>query len=267
LSHTQNRNKLDSSLATLQTGGNRGIGLAISRAIAAAGGNVAIIYRSSPEAPQVAERLAKEFGVTVKAYQADVSDLKRVHATFAQIDNELGTIAGVVANAGVAIVKPALEIEGREEFDFMYNTNVLGVFNTSQAAAKLWVAKDYKHGSIVVVSSMSSQIYNQAGLCKPLTHVFYNSSKAAVSSLAKALAAEWAPHSIRVNIVSPGYVATEQSGVHPKEVRQFHEASVPLGRYSEPKEHTGQVLLLLSPEYSSYTTGSEVFVDGGYLIY
>jgi len=249
------------------TGGNRGIGLAISRAIAGAGGNIAIIYRSSPGAPQVAENVAKEFGVTVKAYQGDVSDLKRVREVFAQIDKDMGTISGVVANAGVAIVKPALEIEGREEFDYMYDTNVLGVFNTAQAAAKLWIAKNFKQGSIVVVSSMSSQIYNQAGLCKPLTHVFYNSSKAAVSSLAKALAAEWAPHNIRVNILSPGYVSTEQSGVHPKEVRQFQEASVPLGRYSEPKEHTGQVLLLLSPEYSSYTTGSEVFVDGGFLIY
>ncbi|KAF8505028.1 NADP-dependent mannitol dehydrogenase [Hysterangium stoloniferum] len=249
------------------TGGNRGIGLAISRALVNAGGNVAIIYRTSKDAPSVAEKLAKEFGVTVKAYQADVSDLKRVREIFSQIDQDFGTIHGVVANAGVAIVKPALEIEGREEFDFMYDTNVLGVFNAAQTAAKSWIAKGFKEGSIVVVSSMSSQIYNQSGLCQPLTHVFYNSSKAAVSSLAKALAAEWAHHSIRVNIVSPGYVATEQSGVHPPEVRKFQAASVPLGRYSEPREHTAQVLLLLSPEFSSYTTGSEVFIDGGFLIY
>ncbi|KAF8583211.1 NAD(P)-binding protein [Ramaria rubella] len=239
---------LDYSTKTfVVTGGNRGIGLAISRAIAETGGNLAIIYRSSSDAHQVAENIAKEFGVIVKAYQADVSDLKRVREVFAQIDKDLGTISGVVANAGVAIVKPALDIEGREEFDFMYNTNVLGVFNTAQTAAKHWISRGFKHGSIVVV--------------------FYNSSKAAVSSLAKGLAAEWATHNIRVNIISPGYVATEQSGVHPQEVRDFQAASIPLGRYSEPKEHTAQVLLLLSPEHSSYTTGSEIFVDGGFLIY
>lgn len=148
----------------------------------------------------------------------------------------------------------------------MYNTNVLGVFFTAQAAAKHWIASGFREGSIVVISSMSSQIYNQVALNKPLQHVFYNSSKAAVSSMSKALAAEWAPHGIRVNIVSPGYVKTEQSGVHPQEARDFQAASTPLGRYSEPSEQAPQVLLLLS-EHSSYMTGSEVFIDGGFLIY
>ncbi|KAJ9117434.1 hypothetical protein QFC22_004284 [Naganishia vaughanmartiniae] len=248
------------------TGGNRGIGLAITRSIVSAGGNVAILYRSSASAPQVAEGLEKEFpGVKVKAYQCDVTDQKRVGEVFKIVGEEFegGIVHGVVANAGVAIVRDALEI-GEEEFD--YKTNVLGVFYTAQAAARIWIEKGFRQGSIVVISSMSSQIYNQEGLNKPLRHVFYNSSKAAVSSMSKALAAEWAPHGIRVNIVSPGYVATEQSGVHPKEVREFQSASVPLGRYSEPAEQTPQVLLLLS-EVSSYQTGSEVFVDGGYLIW
>jgi len=241
--------------------------LAITKALAGAGGNVAIIYRSSVEAPKVAQGLTEEFKVVIRAYQADVSDMGKVRTTFDEIIKDYGTIHGVVANAGVAIVKPALQIEGRDEFDYMYNTNVLGVFNIAQTVARFWVSKAFRKGAIVVVSSMSSQIYNQAGLCKPLEHVFYNSSKAAVSSLAKALAAEWAPYNIRVNIISPGYVSTEQSGVHPKEVCEFQEASVPLGRYSKPTEHTAQVLLMLSPEHSSYMTGSEVFVDGGYLIY
>ncbi|KAJ9105194.1 hypothetical protein QFC20_004329 [Naganishia adeliensis] len=231
------------------TGGNRGIGLAITRAIAFAGGNVAILYRSSADAEQVADKLGHEFsGQKFKAYKCDVTDQARVQAVFQEVlhDFKGGMIHGVVANAGVAIVKDALEI-GHEEFD--YKTNVLGVFYTAQAAAKIWVDKGYKNGAIVVISSMSSQIYNQEGLNKPLKHVFYNSSKAAVSSMSKALAAEWAPYGIRVNIVSPGYVKTEQSGVHPEEVRKFQCDSVPLGRHS------------------SYQTGSEVFIDGGYLIW
>ncbi|KAI5452833.1 hypothetical protein NCC49_006373 [Naganishia albida] len=250
------------------TGGNRGIGLAITRAIASAGGHVAILYRSSADAEQVAQKLGQEFpGQQFKAYKCDVTDQARVQAVFQEVLRDFtgGMIHGVVANAGVAIVKDALEI-GQEEFDFMYKTNVLGVFYTAQAAAKIWVDQGYKNGAIVVISSMSSQIYNQEGLNKPLKHVFYNSSKAAVSSMSKALAAEWAPYGIRVNIVSPGYVKTEQSGVHPEEVRKFQCESVPLGRYSEPQEQTSQVLLLLS-EHSSYQTGSEVFIDGGYLIW
>lgn len=248
------------------SGGNRGIGLALTRSIAEAGGNVAILYRSAKDAEEVAANLAKEFsGQTFKAWQCDVTKQTRVQEVFEEIAKEWGQIHGVVANAGVAIVKKALDV-GQEEFDFMFGTNVLGVFYTAQAAAKHWVDTKYTKGSIVVISSMSSQIYNQSALNKPLEHVFYNSSKAAVSSLAKNLAAEWAPHGIRVNIVSPGYVETEQSGVHAPEVRKFHESSVPLGRYSQPKEQTPPVLLLLS-EHSSYMTGSEVFVDGGYLIW
>ncbi|PWN52224.1 putative NADP-dependent mannitol dehydrogenase [Violaceomyces palustris] len=249
-----------------KTGGNRGIGYAISNAIAKAGGNLAIFYRSSTNAEKVAAEFASKYSIQCKAYQCDVSVMKQVRETVAKVVEEMGPISGLVANAGVATVKPALEIEDREEFDFMFGTNVLGVFNTAQTVARHWVDTGFKQGSIVIISSMSSQIYNQVGLNNPLCHVFYNSSKAAVSSLGKNLAAEWSQYGIRVNIVSPGYVKTEQSGVHSEEARAFQAASVPLQRYSEPDEQTSQVLLLLS-EFSSYQTGSEVFIDGGCLIY
>lgn len=135
----------------------------------------------------------------------------------------------------------------------MFGTNVLGVFNSAQTVARHWVETGFKQGkcpsvplcnaallivlsdstgSIVIISSMSSQIYNQVGINQPLCHVFYNSSKAAVSSLGKNLAAEWSKHGIRVNLVAPGYVKTDQSGVHPEEARQFQAASVPLQRVS-----------------------------------
>lgn len=202
------------------------------------------------------------------------------------------------------------------------DTNVLGVFNTAQTAAKHWIATGFKEGSVVIVSSMSSQIYNMAeGICKPLTHVSmpkvhtwtsmsYRGSPflgllqlfqsrclisgqsigcrvGSVSHLFSGFPFSWTfdiSYNIRVNILSPGYVSTEQSGVHPKAVREFQASSVPLGRvshtrlqnidcwemfflrikYCEPSEQTAQVLLLLSHQYSSYTTGSEVFVDGAY---
>jgi NAD(P)-dependent dehydrogenase (short-subunit alcohol dehydrogenase family) len=96
--------------------------------------------------------------------------------------------------------------------------------------------------------------------------VFYNSSKAAVSNLTKGLAAEWAPLGIRVNALSPGYVNTDQTSHMAKDVRDYQAHSLPLKRFAEPHEMTGQALLLLS-DHASYMTGQEYFVDGGQLIW
>jgi NAD(P)-dependent dehydrogenase (short-subunit alcohol dehydrogenase family) len=247
------------------TGGNRGIGLAFSRAVAQAGAQVAIIYRSSKDANQVAENLGKEFGVTTKAYKCDVSDADLVVKTLEKIDNELGPITGLIANAGVSVVKPALDLTA-DDFSKVFNVNVLGVFNTARAAAKIWINHKYDGGSIVITSSMSSRIINQVGPNQALTQVFYNSSKGAVSNLTKGLAAEWAPHKIRVNALSPGYVNTDQTSVMDKGVRDYQAHNLPLGRFAEPHEMSGQALLLLS-DHASYMTGNEYFVDGGQLIW
>jgi len=247
------------------TGGNRGIGYAFSRALAQAGASVAIIYRSSKDADDVAAKLGKEFGVKTKAYKCDVADADLVVSTLEKINNELGPITGVIANAGVSVVKPALELTS-DDFSKVFNVNVLGVFNTARAAAKLWTNRKYEGGSIVITASMSSQIINQTAPNQALTQVFYNSSKAAVSNLTKGLAAEWAPHKIRVNALSPGYVNTAQTSVMAKEIRDHQANNLPLGRFAEPHEMSGQALLLLS-DHASYMTGGEYFVDGGQLIW
>jgi NAD(P)-dependent dehydrogenase (short-subunit alcohol dehydrogenase family) len=247
------------------TGGNRGIGLAFSRAVAQAGAQVAIIYRSSKDADQVADKLGKEFGIKTKAYKCDVSDADLVVKTLEKIDNELGPITGVIANAGVSVVKPALDLTS-EDFSKVFDVNVLGVFNTARAAAKLWIDRKYDGGSIVITSSMSSRIINQVAPNQALTQVFYNSSKGAVSNLTKGLAAEWAPHKIRVNALSPGYVSTDQTSGMAKSIRDHQAHNLPLGRFAEPHEMSGQALLLLT-DHASYMTGSEYFVDGGQLVW
>lgn len=246
------------------TGGNRGIGYAYSRAVAQAGARVAIIYRSSKDAHDVAEKLGKEFGVQVKAYQCDVSDAEQTTETFSLIYKDLGPVTGLIANAGVSVVKPALELTS-EDFHKVYGVNVLGVFNSTKAVAKLWI--DKKHGgSIVITSSMSSRIINQVAPNEPLTQVFYNSSKGAVSTLMKGLAAEWATYGIRVNALSPGYVNTDQTSGMEARVLENQAKTVPLGRFAEPHEMAGQAVLLLS-DHASYMTGGEYFVDGGHLIW
>ncbi|KAF8801994.1 NADP-dependent mannitol dehydrogenase MtDH [Phlegmacium glaucopus] len=248
------------------TGGNRGIGYAFTCAAANAGANVAIIYRSSKNAPEVAKQVAEKYKIKAKAYQCDVSNTELVNKTFKTIDAdpEMGSITGLIANAGVSVPKPAVDLT-YEDFRSVYDVNVFGVFNTTRAAAKLWMEKG-RRGSIVITCSMSSQVINKAAEAEPLAQVFYNSSKAAVSNLTKGLAAEWAKHDIRVNAVSPGYVNTDQTSHMDKKIRDFEARSLPLGRFARPDEMTGQALLLLS-EHASYMTGGEYFVDGGHLIW
>ncbi|CAD6949230.1 unnamed protein product [Tilletia controversa] len=217
------------------TGGNRGIGLAMSEAVADAGANVAILYRSHPEAEKAAEGVAKQFNVKAKAYKCDVGDAAQVKSVIAQIEGDLGTpIKGLMANAGVSVVKPALELTP-EDFQYVYGTNVLGVFNTCREIAAHWIKSGTK-GSIVVTSSMSSEIYNQSGLNKPLTQVFYNSCE------------------------------TEQTSGMEASVREFQAASIPLKRFSQPREQAEPAVLLLSDK-ASYITGSVIRPDGGFTIW
>lgn len=247
------------------TGGNRGIGYAISEAVASAGANVAIIFHSHPKAHEAAETLAKKHGVKVKAYQADVGDSKLVKETIDKIENDLGTpITGLAANAGVSVVKPAVELT-TEDFHKVFNANVLGAFNVSQAVAQYWIQRQ-KKGSIVITSSMSSNIYNQKGLNEPLTQIFYNSSKGAVTNMVKGLAAEWAPHGIRVNALEPGFCETEQTSGMDVKIRDWQASSVPLRRFSKPEEQGDCALWLLSDK-ATYVTGAGYLVDGGFSAY
>ncbi|KEI42025.1 uncharacterized protein L969DRAFT_14229 [Mixia osmundae IAM 14324] len=272
------------------TGGNRGIGHAISEAAAEAGANVGIIYRSSKDAPKIAEEISKKYNVKAKvclyvllraprlsnvplyapyrhprvitgrAYQCDVGDADLVTKTFKEIQDDLGTVAGVVANAGIAVVKPALDIT-RADYDKQMGTNVYGTFAVCQAAARTFVDSQYKEGSIVIIASMSSHICN-----KGITQTFYNVSKGAVVNMAKQLAAEWSQYGIRVNCVSPGVTNTDQTHEQSPELRKEIIANTPLGRYAESSEMAGQTIFLLSNK-SSYQTGAEYLVDGGFLIH
>jgi len=133
---------------------------------------------------------------------------------------------------------------------------VTGVFLTAQAAAKAMVAQG-EGGAIITTASMSGHIINI-----PQTVGHYCASKAAVIHLTKAMAVELAPHNIRVNSVSPGYILTEL--VEPlAEYHRLWEPKIPLGRIGRPEELTGLYLYLASAA-ASYMTGSDLVIDGGY---
>ncbi|KAI6111652.1 mannitol dehydrogenase from agaricus Bisporus [Pisolithus croceorrhizus] len=240
------------------TGGTRGIGFAYSCAVAQAGANVALIFRQRREdADKAVEEIQKKYkNIKVKAYQCDVSDVEATNRTFHQIDQEMGNLSALMANAGTSVVKPAMELT-EEDFRLVYGTNVLGVFNTCRAAARLW-QESHRSGSIVITGSMSAQIINQAAPNKPLTQLQSSTSP-------KGLAAEWAPR-IRVNCISPGYVDTDQTRHMDKDIIKHQEENVPLRRFAEPQEICGQAIFLLS-DHASYMTGSDVVIDGGQLIW
>jgi len=224
--------------------------------LAESGANVAIIYRSAKDAEDVAAELAKKYNIKCKAYKCDVGDQDLVNKTFLEIHDDFPEVTGVVANAGVSVVKPAEEMK-KEDFSYVYDANVFGQFNCAVAAHNMWTKAQYKSGSIVFTSSMSSQIVNRG-----ITQVFYNSSKAAASSIVKQLAVEWADKGIRINALCPGYVKTDQTQKMDKKFLEWQNDLVPLKRFSEPEEQTGMCLLLLS-DSATYMTGQEYFVDGG----
>jgi sorbose reductase len=238
----------------LVTGASSGIGKKVAEAYLQAGAQVAIAARHFEVLERVAAELASTGG-TVMPIRCDVTQPDQVSRMVDQVTAELGGIDIAVCNAGVINLKAMLEMSP-EEFQAIQDTNVTGVFLTAQAAARAMVSQS-RGGAIINTASMSGHIINvpqQAG--------HYCTSKAAVIQLTKALAVELAPHNIRVNSVSPGYILTEL--VEPMaEYHRLWEPKIPLGRIGRPEELTGLYLYLAS-EASSYMTGSDVVIDGGY---
>jgi len=239
----------------LVTGGSSGIGKRVALAYAQAGAQVAIAARHFETLEKVAGEIAAEGAGQVVPIRCDVTKQDQVASMLDRVTAELGGIDIAVCNAGVVAVTPMLEMT-LEEFQRIQDTNVTGVFLTAQAAARAMV-KQGQGGVIINTASMSGHIIN---IPQQVGH--YTTSKAAVIHLTKAMAVEFAPHNIRVNSVSPGYILTEL--VEPlAEYHRLWEPKIPMGRIGRPEELTGLYLYLAS-DASSYMTGSDVVIDGGY---
>jgi len=241
----------------LVTGGSSGIGKRVALAYAQAGAQVAIAARHFEALEKVADEIAAAAGEKVVPIRCDVTQQDEVNSMVDRVTAELGGIDIAVCNAGVIAVTPMLDMS-LEDFQRIQDTNVTGVFLTAQAAARAMVEQG-RGGAIITTASMSGHIIN---IPQEVSH--YCTSKAAVIHLTKAMAVELAPHNIRVNSVSPGYILTEL--VEPMaELHALWEPKIPLGRIGRPEELTGLYLYLAS-EASSYMTGSDIVIDGGYCI-
>lgn len=240
----------------LVTGASSGIGKQVALAYVQAGAELAIAARSLDALEDLAGQIAAAGGKALPI-ACDVTRQDQVAAMVDRMTDEMGGIDIAVCNAGIVSVTPMLDMS-LEEFERIQKTNVTGVFLTAQAAARAMVAQG-RCGSIITTASMSGHIIN---IPQQVGH--YCASKAAVIHLTKAMAVEFAPHNIRVNSISPGYIMTEL--VEPlAEYHRLWEPKIPMGRIGRPEELNGLYLYLASAA-SSYMTGSDLVIDGGYCL-
>jgi NAD(P)-dependent dehydrogenase (short-subunit alcohol dehydrogenase family) len=194
----------------------------------------------------------------VPSVEVDVTDPVSVSAAVDSVLTDAGRIDGLVAAAGVVEDDVPAEEMTPEQFDRTLSVNLRGVFLTCQAFGRVMLAQG--RGSIVTISSMSgNHVVNT-----PQSQCAYNASKAGVTALSRSLAAEWGGRGVRVNAVSPGYVATPLLEAKRHQFEQWLQGTV-LGRMAEPAEIAATVAFLLSDEAGFYC-GSELLVDGGYTL-
>lgn len=239
----------------LVTGAGRGIGKVLATALAEAGCDVALFGPHRENLEALAQELAPN-GVKTPVFTGDVSVKAAVDAAFAGAAEAFGQLDICVNNAGVSMQVPAEDM-AEADWDRLIDVNLKGVFLCSQAAARLMLPR--RAGSIINIGSISASIVNV-----PQKQGVYNTSKAGVVHLSRSLAVEWAPYGVRVNSLSPGYMKTEMTLATMSRLFPEWEALTPLKRLGEPEDLRG-ALLYLASDASSYVTGHDLVIDGGYL--
>jgi acetoacetyl-CoA reductase len=231
----------------LVTGGSRGIGAAISVALKDAGYTVAANYAGNDEA---AAAFTAETGI--KAYKWSVADYEACAAGISAVEAELGPVEVLVNNAGITRDAPFHKMTP-DQWRAVIDTNLSGVFNMTHP---VWPGmRERKFGRIVTISSINGQKgqFAQAN---------YSASKAGDIGFSRALAQEGARSNITVNVVAPGYIATDMVMAVPEKVRESIIAQIPVGRLGEPEEIARAVVFLASDE-AGFITGSTISANGG----
>lgn len=230
----------------LVTGGSRGIGAAISKALKAEGYNVAATYAGNDEA---AAKFTEETGI--KTYKWNVADYDESQAGIEKVEAEVGPIDIVVANAGITRDAPFHKMTP-DQWKDVIDTNLTGVFNTVHP---VWPGmRERKFGRVIVISSINGQKGQFA-------QVNYAATKAGDLGIVKSLAQEGARAGITANAICPGYIATEMVMAVPEKVRESIIGQIPAGRLGEPEEIARCVTFLASDE-SQFINGSTISANG-----
>jgi 2-dehydro-3-deoxy-D-gluconate 5-dehydrogenase len=238
------------------TGGNRGIGRSIALGLAEAGAAVAVLAQNEEKNQQVLSEL-KAIGVPAMALKVDVTDRAGLQPAMNKVESELGPVAILVNNAGIAVLSGGVLNEKPEDWDRVIETQLNAVFLLSKIAAGSMVK--HKGGKIINLGSMYS--YFGSGLVPS-----YSAAKGAIVQLTKSMAIELAPHNIQVNAIAPGWIETDLT-TRVREMPMNDEilARTPAGRWGKPDEMIGTAVYLAS-RASDFVTGTTIRVDGGYAI-
>ncbi|MFP3154150.1 SDR family oxidoreductase [Lachnospiraceae bacterium ZAX-1] len=235
------------------TGGGRGIGQVVAMGLSKAGAKIAIFSRSG--ADETVALIEKEGGHAISIL-ADATIEEEVDAAIAKVLHHFGGLDIVFNNAGVCIHKDTLDAS-LDEWRQVIDINLTGEYIVARATGRIMIENGIK-GSIINMASMSGSIVNV-----PQWQASYNASKAAIIHLTRSLAVEWAEYGIRVNSLSPGYIATPMSSDTPQELKDAWMPLIPMHRMGTPEELIGAVIYLASCA-SGYTNGSDLVVDGAY---
>lgn len=244
-----------SNKVAIVTGGNRGIGFGIAKALASAGADVVIANRRTVEGQVAAESINNE-GFKAIAVPVDVSSIPSIYDMTAKVIKDFGKIDILVNCAGLVIRKPAEEFP-EEDWDRLMNVNLKGVFYCCQAVGQEMIKK--KKGKIINISSnISARVQ--------VNRTAYATSKAGLNHMTRSLAYEWARHGINVNVMAPTVTITDMNRnyftkEHPEELQKYAEQT-PMGRVAELDDYTGTAVYLAS-DASNFVTGEVIFVSGG----
>ena len=242
---------LDGKVA-LVTGASRGIGRAIAIRLASEGAKVAINYAgNTAKAEEVKAEIEKNGGEAILV-QADISSTEAVDAMVEKVVEAFGQIDILVNNAGITRDGLLMRMKD-EDFDAVINTNLKGVFYCTKAVSKLMMKK--RSGRIINMASV-------VGLMGNAGQANYAAAKAGVIGFSKSAAKELAARGINVNVVAPGFIATDMTAAMTDKAKEATLAGIPLKRMGQPEDVANAVLFLAS-DHASYITGQIVNVDGG----
>ena len=224
----------------LITGGNRGIGYAIAEAMVAAGHRVAVTARNG-EGPK-----------GTLSVVADVTDSASLDTAISQVEEKLGPIEVIVANAGITRDTLLMRMSD-EDFEDVVNTNLTGVFRVVKRVTKSMLRA--KYGRVILIGSV-------VGLLGSAGQVNYSATKSALVGIARSITRELGAKNITANVIAPGFIDTDMTAELGEELAAKYRSQIPAGRFATPEE-VAKVVAWVASEDASYISGAVIPVDGG----
>ncbi len=242
----------------LVTGCSGGLGVQMAKALANQGCNIVAIARRQDKLDAVCKEISDTFGVETLALRCDITDTDNVNDVVDKALEHFGRIDILINNAGTGAVAPAEDITD-EQFGDEFNIDLFGSFRVARAVAKKAMIPA-KYGRIINIASMYGLVGNKIAGSAP-----YHAAKGGVVNLTRALAAEWGIHNITVNSICPGYFYTDltRDTLNSDFFQQNAKTMIPMERYGEEGELDTAALFFAS-KASSYVTGTNLAIDGGY---